>query len=136
MLPGKPATKITEFYRFLIVGVVNTATTYLLYLLFHLLMPYLVAYTAAYVTAIIVSYYLNAKWVFRTGVSVRSFAGFPLVYAAQYAISTGMLYLFVEYLGIAETLAPLLAVILTVPVTFVMARFVLTRFQSRKSDLP
>ena len=132
----KPAKKIEEFYRFLLVGGVNTATMYLLYFVFNLALPYLLAYTAAYALAIIVSYYLNAKWVFRTGVSLRSFTGFPLVYAAQYGISTLLLYYFVEVLGVVEWMAPILAVVLTIPLTFAMARYLLKSFQPPKDRRP
>ena len=130
----RPAKKMAEFYRFLIVGGINTATTFLAYFAFNLVLPYLIAYSAAFVVALIVSYCLNTKWVFRTGVSLRSFAAFPLVYVAQYGISTVLLYYFVEFLGIAELLAPILAVILTVPMTFVTARYLLTRLQRPKRN--
>lgn len=126
--------KIAQFGRFLVAGVANTAATWLLYLVFNLALPYLFAYTLAYALAVVLSYLINSIWVFRTPLSTRSFAGFPLVYAVQYLVSSGLLYVFVDHLRLRESIAPLLAVALTVPVTFMMARFVLTRFQRREGD--
>lgn len=111
-----------ETFLFLIVGVVNTVTTYSIYLLLLLVISYWSAYTAAYAMGTFFSYALNTLVVFRAKWNWKRLAAYPLVYVIQYALGMMGLGLLVEVLGFSEQLAPLLVIILTIPVTYLASR--------------
>lgn len=111
--------------RFVLAGLANTAVSYLLFVLLELVSPYLVAYAIAYVIGVISSYYLNTRIVFRVKQSWSTFLRFPLIYVVQYATGSAVIVLLVEALAIAPRIAALLALVVTVPVTYLAARFVL-----------
>jgi putative flippase GtrA len=114
-----------EFLRYLIMGGTNTIVAYAIYLLLLNWMRYEVAYTIGYGVGIIMAYALSAVFVFRKPMRKRSALRFPLVYVAQFLISLGLLRLAVEVIHIPQWLALGFAVILTIPVTFLLSRWVL-----------
>lgn len=116
-----------EFLRFLVVGAANTLIGYLLYLAANLVMDYRWAYTTSYVAGIAISYVLNSLYVFRQPLAWNKLLAFPAVYAVQFLAGLVLLWLFVSRLGIAQNLAPLLVIPLTIPLTFAISRFILTR---------
>jgi len=115
----------SEFGRFLVVGGINTAFSYCLYFLFNLGFHYQMAYGLAFVGSVLFSYWLNSRWVFRTEMNWKTFFSFPLVYVVQYGFGAVLLHLLVEMLGMSEWWSPLVVIILSVPVTFVLSRTIL-----------
>jgi len=114
-----------EFVRYVCIGVVNTAVGQLGYLLLNLFIPYLAAYWLTYVAGIVLSYVLNARCVFRQPLAWRKLLQFPLVYLVQLAISSVAVVFLVEQLRVSESLAPLIVIALTVPLTFILSRSIL-----------
>lgn len=114
-----------EFLRFLIMGGTNTIVTYVIYLLLLQWMRYEIAYTIGYAVGIVLAYALSAAFVFRQPMRKRSALRFPLVYLAQFLISLGLLRLAIEVIHIPQWLALGFAVVLTIPVTFLLSRWVL-----------
>lgn len=114
----------TEFKRFLAAGAFNTIAGYAMYLAFNLVLDYRLAYTAAYLIGILVSYWINTTFVFRSAWSWKRLAAFPSVYLLQYVLGLALIWLFVNQLDISEKIAPLLAVPVTVPLTFLASRFI------------
>jgi putative flippase GtrA len=125
-----------ELVRFLVVGGINTLCGYVIYLVFNLFLAYKIAYTIAYVAGILISYSLNAKWVFKSGPSWKSFVVFPSVYLVQYLISILLLGYIVVGLGVPETLAFIPVVILTIPVTFGMSKVIFLFLGEDVTDQP
>jgi len=114
-----------EAVRFLVAGAINTAVTYLIYLL---LLPYLgysLAYTVTYCLGIVLGYALGVRFTFRVRPRMRSAVLFPLVYAVQYVTGLLLLFVCVRVFGIAEWGAILVAIVLTLPVTFLASRLAL-----------
>lgn len=116
-----------EFFRFLVVGGANTVSTYLLFLLLLAFFPYLIAYSLAYCVGVVVSYFLNSYFVFRRPFSLATFLAFPVVYVVQYGLGALILWLLVDRAGVAPQLAMAGSIGLTIPVTFLMSRFVLRK---------
>lgn len=114
-----------EFARFLLVGATNTLLSYLLYLLLLTFLAYLPAYSIAYCAGILISYFMNVRFVFKKRVSLASFLKFPIIYALQYTLGIMVLWLLVGKAGISPALAMIGAIIVTIPVTFMASRFVL-----------
>jgi putative flippase GtrA len=113
-----------QFLRFIAVGLINSAVTYGIYLLFLRILPYAFAYSVSFGAGILISLFLNATWVFRKRVTARTTVQFPLVYVVQYLFGLALLAMFVERLGMRRELAPLLVVACTVPITFLLTRYV------------
>ncbi|HET7834015.1 MAG TPA: GtrA family protein [Gallionella sp.] len=116
-----------EFVRFLLVGAVNTATSYLLYLLLLVLLPYLLAYSLAYCIGIVISYFLNVRFVFRRKASLAGFIAFPLVYVIQYGLGVLVLWLLVDLANVSPAWAMIGVIVATIPVTFLASRFILNK---------
>lgn len=110
------------FPRFLIAGAVNTGLTYLLYLGLLFLMPYVWAYSLTYAIGIGIGYLLNAHWVFKRAPSLGSATAYPLIYALNYLLGVGMLWLLVDLIHIPKEIAPLLVVALSVPVMYIVTK--------------
>lgn len=112
----------SEFFRFLIAGGVNTVLTYIIYALLAMAAHYEVAFTASYIIGIAISYVLNALFVYRTKLSLARAAAFPLVYLVQYGLGVALLYVLVDWLRMSKFIAPVVIVIVTIPVTFLLSR--------------
>jgi putative flippase GtrA len=118
---------LTHWIKFLIGGGINTAFTYGLYFGLQVIMPYQVAFALAFAIGIVFSYFFNAIIVFKLRISLKSFFAFPLVYVLQYLLSAVLLSFFVERLGIPQSIAPAAVIVLTIPITFGMTRWLLRR---------
>lgn len=114
----------SSFSRFLLSGAFNTGVTYLLYLGLLNLFPYQASYAIAYVTGIVLAYVLNRAFVFKSHRGMTSVIGLPVVYAVQYVIAALILWLWVDLIGWDEKLAPLAALCVTVPGTYLLSRWV------------
>lgn len=114
-----------EGVRFLVSGAANTATTYLLYVLLLDWIGYAASYTISYAVGIVLAYFLNCLFVFRSKLSLGKFLSFPLVYLVQYLGGMALLYLLVDVAGMNPKIAPALVIAATIPVTFLLSRRIL-----------
>lgn len=114
-----------EIIRYLIVGGLNTVVTYVLYLLILNVSNITIAYTTSYILGILISYFLNVIFVFKTKVSIKKFFQFPLVYVVQYFLNTFFLIILVKNLNVNEKLAPLIILIISIPITFILTKVIL-----------
>ena len=110
------------FVRFLLSGGFNTATTYLLYLALIRFLPYRLGYTIAFVSGIALAYGLNRFFVFRTHGGLAAMVLTPVIYVVQYLLGIAILWIWVEAFSWPVPLAPLAAVVLTIPFTFLASR--------------
>jgi putative flippase GtrA len=115
-----------QFTRFIIAGAVNTGVTYVIYLGLALFLPYTVAYTITTIIGIFLSYALNALFVFRRELALSAALQYPTVYLVQYIMGLILLYLLVEKARMSKFLAPLLIVVVTVPITYLLSRYVIS----------
>lgn len=113
-----------ELLRFIAVGVFNTLHYFGWFVLFTEVvgLHYVPSHWIAFVISMIGSYFLNTLFTYRARVSWRSFFQFPLVYVVQIIISTGLIIVFTDWIGINEKISSLLASVGTIPFTFVLSR--------------
>lgn len=116
-----------EIARFLLSGGLNTALTYGIYLLVLLFLPYKTSYTISYISGIGIAYALNRFFVFKGHQGIRSVALLPLVYLVQYLCSLLILWVWVEKLGYDQRIAPLIAIIITIPLTFILSKLIFSK---------
>ena len=122
---GEWGTPRRELAAFVFFGAVRTVLGYGIYLLLVLFLAYPTAYTVSYVAGIFISYYLNARFVFREKLRLSKALQFPIIYLAQYLIGLGSLYFLVEVTHVSKFFAPILIVIITVPCTYLLSRYVI-----------
>ena len=112
----------SEILRFLLVGGVNTLWTLCLYWLMLPDLGYVAAYSISFVLGIVSGYTLNAFFVFRTRWSWRRLLAFPLVHAVNYVVGIGVIWIVVGLLGIDARLGPVVVVVATLPINFLLTR--------------
>ncbi len=117
-----------RFFRFLVTGALNTTVTFGIYFLFRQIFDYQMSYFLSFLCGVFFSYFLNVYFVFNTHVSIKTFIRFPFVYIAQYIFGALLLELLVQVLGVSVTFAPLFVIVFTLPLTFLLSRFVLSKF--------
>lgn len=127
---------LSEFIKFGIVGVSNTAVSYFIYVLSLLLLKhfsllssidYLIALLLSFVLSVLWSFYWNSKYVFRD-TRMGSVWGSLIKTYASYAFSglflSGiLLWVLVDVLLVSDFIAPVIVLIITVPTNFVLNKF-------------
>jgi putative flippase GtrA len=122
-----------QLARFLVVGALNTGLSYLVYLALLRVVSYRWAYSISYAAGIVLSFVLNSLFVFRVPLSWQRLLPYPSVYLVQYLLGLCVVHVGVELLGWDERLMPIAVLVVTVPVSFVLTRWVLREKEERKS---
>lgn len=117
-----------QFIKFVLVGCSNAVVTLLVYDAMVIAFDeeiYLIGQTVGYVAGILNSYFWNSRFVFAAKEikQSQSFVKMCTCYGMTYFMQMGMLYLFVEKLAISAFVAPVLAIIITTPVNFIINKF-------------
>ncbi len=113
------------FVRFLVAGGTNTVICLVVYWLLLPWLPPQAAYAVCFVVGMGLGYLLHTRYAFRARRGWRSFAAWPLVCLAGWAVGAGVLELAIGTLGLDPRLAPFLSVAASMPVTFLLGRRVL-----------
>ena len=116
----------SDKFRFLAGGILNTALSYGIYLMLQVFFEYRLAYTIAFVAGIVSGYAINTWWVFRQPWSWRAIVAYPAVPVASYFASLVIVHVAVEWLGVDQRIAPLLATAVMLPATFLLTRMLIT----------
>ncbi|WP_331852505.1 GtrA family protein [Pseudomonas fluorescens] len=116
-----------KFFRFLLTGGLNTGITYALYLVLLSVFPYTWAYSISYVCGIVFAFVMSRFFVFKEHQGIKSILFFPLVYVAQYVLGMFVVWFWVKQLSLPEYLAPLAAIILSLPLTYVLTKLVFVK---------
>ena len=117
---------IKQFIKFGLVGVSNTLIslgTY--YLLYFLGVNYLIANTAGFIISVLNSYYWNNKYVFKKtqNGNLKPLIKTFMSYGVTFLLSTALLFAMVQYAKISEVIAPVITLIITIPINFIMNKF-------------
>ncbi|WP_441250122.1 GtrA family protein [Kitasatospora sp. McL0602] len=115
-----------QLVRFGLVGVVNTATFYVLYLILHPYLAYFAAFTIAFLLSMVGSFFMNTYFTYRTRPTWKKFLLFPIPNITNYAVQSGGVIALVQWLHVNDKIAPLVASVIAIPITFVLSKLVLT----------
>ena len=118
------ALRLPQFIKFIISGGINTVITYGIYLILLLQFSYQLSYTIAYASGLVISYFLSRLFVFQSHKGMKSLLLFPLIYVVQYGFGILILWLCIDKAGISDKIAPLIVIAITIPVTYLLSRFV------------
>lgn len=127
-LKGDSLENFIQFVKFGIVGITNCAISYVSYLLFiHIGLHYTHANIIGFTISVFNSYFWNNKYVFRTDSQRtwwRTFIKTYISYAATgIVLSNVLLYLWINILEISVVIAPLINLVITVPINFLVNKF-------------
>lgn len=114
-----------EFTKFILTGAINTLITYTIYLILIPVIPYKIAYSIGYVCGVMVSFFLNTFFVFKAKATLKKFFRFPIVYIFQYILNIVFLYITVEKFSVNKKYAPIVVIILSIPITFILSRLII-----------
>ena len=115
---------VAQFMKFGIVGVSNTLISLgCYYVLVYFGVHYLIANAVGFVISVCNSYFWNSRYVFKDKKEqsgVRAFIKVFCSYGVSFCLSSVLMVVFVQLLGISEYLAPILRLVFTIPLNFVM----------------
>lgn len=116
-----------EILKFIIVGGINTLNYYVFYLLLLKLLhiEYMISHITGFLVAFVISYYLNCYFVYRVKPTWRKFISFPITQIVNVSLQTVLLYVFVSWLNLPAEIAPFAGLIITIPITFILSKWIL-----------
>ncbi|WZK63800.1 flippase GtxA [Staphylococcus aureus] len=116
-----------EILKFFIVGGINTLNYYVVYLLLLKLLhiEYMISHITGFLVAFVISYYLNCYFVYRVKPTWRKFISFPITQIVNVSLQTVLLYVFVSWLNLPAEIAPFAGLVITIPITFVLSKWIL-----------
>lgn len=112
-----------QFIKFCLVGVSNTAISLAVYYIFILINRelYIIGNVTGFVISVLNSYFWNSRFVFqkkneRGKTILKTF----MAYGTTLILGTVLLYVFVELMYVSEFIAPLINLIVTIPINFLL----------------
>lgn len=121
---------IIQFVKFGVVGLSNTAISYGAYvILTYIGIQYVLANIIAFIVSVLNSFFWNNRYVFKKNYGEKRNMWWTLTKTFLAYGSTGLvlsnilLVLFVEMFGINKYLAPLLILIITIPLNFIINKY-------------
>ncbi|EUH96629.1 flippase GtxA [Staphylococcus aureus] len=116
-----------EILKFIIVGGINTLNYYVVYLLLLKLLhiEYMISHITGFLVAFVISYYLNCYFVYRVKPTWRKFISFPITQIVNVSLQTVLLYVFVSWLNLPAEIAPFAGLVITIPITLVLSKWIL-----------
>ena len=114
-----------EWVRYAGVGVVNTASYYVIFRALHQFAPYLVAHVMSFAVCIVISFFLNCAFTFHVSPTWRRFVRFPLSTLTTFIVMTVGVSVLVEGVGADPNVASLLSALAAVPLSYVISRLLL-----------
>lgn len=86
---------------------------------------YILAYTICFAVGVLVSYFLQNKYVFKKTEKGHKKALIKayISYGTTYILGTVAIYITVEYLGVSSVIAPFFNLFITVPINYLLLKF-------------
>lgn len=119
-----------EFFKFLIIGVINTFNGTILAMLYGLCMQANVAFVFGYITSLVIAYVLNSKFVFMRSLEWMGLIKFAISYMPNFIIQNLVVLVVYNMLGLPSIIAYGTAAVIGIPITFLCVK--LFAFSKRK----
>ncbi len=116
---------ITQFIKFGIVGLSNTAVGFgVYYALYFCNINYLIANGVSWVISVFNAFYWNNKYVFQSGSGWwKTLFRTYISYGASLLASSLLMYVLVEFFKVTPVHAPVLCLLITIPLNFILNKF-------------
>jgi len=109
---------VLQFFKFLIVGVLNTIIFLIVYYsLLNLGVNYIVSNISGFLVSILNAYFLNSKYVFLKNNNAKNFLKVFMVYGTTTILST------LDIIKMSDKIAPLINLCITTPTNYVLNKF-------------
>lgn len=116
-----------QFFRFCLVGVSNTGISLGIYYLFIIFSEdlYLLGNTVGFFVSVLNAYYWSNRFVFQKTEKghIKPLLKTYLAYGITFLCSTGLLYVLVQYVHVEEAIAPLITLMVTIPLNFLLNKY-------------
>lgn len=114
-----------QFIKFGLVGITNTAVGFgVYYALYFCGAHYIIANVVSWLVSVFNAFYWNNKYVFQSGSSWwKTLFRTYVSYGVSLLVSTLLLYALVEYFQVSPVIAPVLCLLVTVPLNFLLNKF-------------
>lgn len=121
-LIAKFLIKYNKFIKFSIVGFSNLFISLAVYyVLIFLSINYQIANTVGFLVATFNSYFWNKLWVFKNNKNkISDIIKFYIVCLLSWLLSTILLYIWIQKLGISDKIAPIVNLFITTPLNYLM----------------
>lgn len=132
-----------QFVRFCLVGLTTTIISYIIYaVLVWIGAHYLIASVVSFIVSVAWSFLLNNRYVFKTGVDekrvwwktlLKTYVSYT---AVGLVLANILLFLWVDVLGISEYIGPIINLLITIPLNYILNKFWAYRKKSETSNMP
>jgi len=112
--------------RFLLVGGLNTVTTYGLYCLLVIWWHPQLAWLTVFLLGLCMGFYGHTRLVFKGRLGHRKALGYTLLQLSLYALSSSLIYLAMHFAGLGPRAAAAVAIVINVPISFALSRWILS----------
>ncbi|HNW87386.1 MAG TPA: GtrA family protein [Candidatus Limiplasma sp.] len=131
-----------QFVKFGLVGASNTLISLAVYwlCLYVFRWHYQISNAVSFLVSVVNAYYWNGRFVFKTsggftlGQHARAFTKALASYGSTFLLNAALLSLCVEALHISTGLAPIVCMLVTIPLNFVLNKYWAFRTKGRKAD--
>lgn len=116
---------IWQFIKFGLVGVSNAIVLLMVYYaLLYIQLHYIIAYIIGFAISVLNAFLWNNRYVFKNSSSTfwHKLAKVYISYITSFFLSTILLYLWVDMIGISDKIAPIINICITTPINFMMNR--------------
>lgn len=111
-----------EFFKFLIIGVLNTFNGALFSTLYGLWLQVNIAFIFGYISSLIIAYILNSKFVFICNLKIEAFVKFAISYIPNFIIQNLVVLVMYNLLGLSSVITYGIAAIIGIPITFLCVK--------------
>lgn len=115
-----------QFVKFCLVGVFNTTISLVTYYIFIAINKdmYILGNAVGFVVSVLNAYFWNSRFVFKKQEEKgRTVVKTFLAYGTNLVLGSVLLYLFIDVLHISEFIAPLIGLLITIPLNFLLNKF-------------
>lgn len=124
------AEKMFQLLKFGIVGLSNTFVSYVVYLILYSVgVNYIISNVMSFMVSVVNAFYWNNKYVFKQNETenrnlARAFFKTVVAYAGTgLVLNNILLVVWVEVIGVPEIIAPVISLLITVPLNFILNKF-------------
>jgi putative flippase GtrA len=122
--------------RFLLVGGINTGITYGLYCVLVFWWHPQLAWLTVFLLGLALGFYGHTRLVFKGRLGHRKAVGYTLLQLLLYALSSAMIYIAMQHVGLGPRAAAGAAIAINVPISFLLSRWILSDRPAPAASLP
>lgn len=124
-LDVKKFNAVIQFIKFSLVGFSNTVISlFVYYVLLWLKCNYLIANAMSWIISVFNGFYWNNKYVFKNeNTWLKALIRTYISYGFSFILGNILLIVLIEFFKVSEIIAPLIILVITIPLNFLMNKF-------------